>query len=457
MYTLVVNGGSSSIKYAIFDQEKCLGRLSVEIASGEWRMENNMKESPSPQKGHPKHRVNYEAREDNLHNKHCHPERDSGSHDNYSSPLRTIEHLLNLLSQNYNIQSNQISQVGYRVVHGGSHYHKPTLITDDVLQDIDALSEIAPLHNPIAVKLITAWRNYLKDAKHIAIFDTAFHHTIPEYAYTYALPLKYRDDYHIRRYGFHGISCASILRQLKNHYTILPPRIIIVHLGSGCSMTAIQNGQSIDTTMGFSPLEGLVMATRPGDVDASALLYLEELLAKKHPTAHVNKIANQLSHILNKESGLKGIAGVEDMREVLKETAKGNHNAELAIEVFVHRIKKYIGAFYATLGGCDTLVFTGAIGVGSQEIRKRALEGLEHMGMPNVECRIGNEKQEHQPLQKCHPEHRVNCVARVDGLHNKNCHPERDSGSTHDSKNVDIIVMDPQEEEEMWREMQEAG
>lgn len=270
-----------------------------------------------------------------------------------------------------------IHAVGHRVVHGGERFTHSVLIDDAVLHGIEDCIDLAPLHNPANVKGILAARELFGTGlPQVAVFDTAFHQTLPEQAYLYALPYQLYRRYKIRRYGFHGTShryVAYRYRTLRNH-----PReqtnIITLHLGNGCSAAAICRGNSIDTSMGFTPLEGLVMGTRSGDLDPAIV----DWLAAKEGLS-----AREVESLLNKQSGLLGISGLtNDMRDLLAEAAENNdRRARLAIELFCYRARKYIGAYLAAMNGTDALVFTGGIGENSAEIRAKICQGLEWFGL----------------------------------------------------------------------------
>jgi len=272
----------------------------------------------------------------------------------------------------------EISAVGHRVVHGGEKFVQPTLIDEAVLTEIDKLSQLAPLHNPANLKGIRACMRRMPNVEQVAVFDTAFHATIPDYAYTYALPYKYYTDYGVRRYGFHGTSHKYVTRQAQKMLKEIgldpeSTRIITCHLGNGCSMAAVVGGKVIDTSMGMTPAEGLVMGTRGGDMDPAILVYLAKEL-------HAN--ADEIDDIINKKSGLLGVTGVfSDMRDVEQAANDGNRRAELALAIFCYRIRKYIGAYAAAMGGLDAVVFTGGIGENSIEVRKRVCRGLEFLGV----------------------------------------------------------------------------
>lgn len=269
----------------------------------------------------------------------------------------------------------EIEGVGHRVVHGGEHFHSSVLMTEDVVRQIDALSELAPLHNPHNLKGYYASKELLPHASHVAVFDTAFHQTLPPSAYRYALPEEYYSRDNIRRYGFHGTSH----RYVSGRYAEIRGKsraafkLITCHLGNGCSLCAIEHGRSVDTSMGFTPLEGLVMGTRSGDLDPGAVVYL---IAHKGMTAH------EVEALLNENSGLHGLSGLSgDMRDLMEQAAQGNGQAQLAIDVFCYRVKKYIGAYLAALNGADAILFAGGIGENAAEIRRRICDSLDNLGV----------------------------------------------------------------------------
>ena len=269
----------------------------------------------------------------------------------------------------------KIEAVGHRVVHGGDLFHASVVVNDAVEKQIESLSVLAPLHNPHNVEGIRAARAALPDIPHVAVFDTAFHYTLPPYAYAYALPYDYMKEKKIRRYGFHGISHRYVswkFAQLHGKTTALY-KLISCHLGNGCSVCAVEHGRSVDTSMGFTPLEGLMMGTRSGDVDAGAILHLI-MHEKMEPAA--------VLQTLNSESGLKGLSGVSnDMRDVLKRASEGDERSELAVETFCYRVRKYIGSYLAAMNGADAVIFTGGIGENSAGIRMRICEGLSNLGV----------------------------------------------------------------------------
>ncbi|MBP7792366.1 MAG: acetate kinase [Candidatus Goldbacteria bacterium] len=269
----------------------------------------------------------------------------------------------------------QVDAVGHRVVHGGEKFSKSAFITEGVKEVIQECFDIAPLHNPPNYQGIVAAEKIFPDVPQVAVFDTAFHQTMHKEAYIYGLPYELYERYHIRKYGFHGTSHEYVSQRaaeiLKKDYKKI--KIITCHLGNGCSITAIKNGQSTDTSMGFTPLEGLVMGTRTGDMDPYVVLYIME-------KEHLN--TKEMNDLLNKKSGLKGISGISnDMREIMDAAANGNIRAQYAIDIFTYRITKYIGSYAAAMGGVDAVVFTGGIGENAPAIRQQALEPLEFMGL----------------------------------------------------------------------------
>ncbi|MCS6985581.1 MAG: acetate kinase [Leptospiraceae bacterium] len=271
------------------------------------------------------------------------------------------------------LQKDDIVGVGHRVVHGGGFFDRAVLINKEVLEAIDKASLFAPLHNPANLEGIKLCQR-LFPVPQVAVFDTAFHHSMPNYVYTYGLPRQLIEKYRLRRYGFHGISHAYVAEQaaLKLKKTLAQFSGITLHLGSGASMCAIKEGKSVDTTMGLTPLEGLVMATRSGDIDPALVAFLQEKEGLS---------AQAVMEILNKKSGLLGLCGQKDMRLLLKEAEAQNQEAILALDVFVYRIRKYLGAYFFILPQVDALVFTGGIGENAPLIRQKVLVGLERFGI----------------------------------------------------------------------------
>jgi len=273
-----------------------------------------------------------------------------------------------------------VKAVGHRVVHGGDRFSGSVLIDDQVIQTMEECVDLAPLHNPPNLNGIYAMKEIIPDVPQIGVFDTAYHHTMPQFVYLYGLPYSLYEKYRVRRYGFHGTSHKYVAERA---YDLLGldkanSKIITCHLGNGSSITAIKNGQSFDTSMGLTPIEGLIMGTRCGDIDAGALLWL----ADKEDLS-----IQQTSNLINKKSGMLGISGVSsDMRDIENAAEKGNERAEEALEMFAYRVKKYIGAYAAALSGLDAIVFTGGIGENDSNTREKVLKGLEFLGVnPDIE------------------------------------------------------------------------
>lgn len=274
------------------------------------------------------------------------------------------------------IERNRVEAVGHRVVHGGERFRVPTVIDDQVIAEIERLNELAPLHNPASLAGIQATRAYFGSSiPMVAVFDTAFHHDLPPEAATYAIPHDLASRHRIRRYGFHGIAHASLVAGYAafSHKPLAHTRLITVHLGNGCSAAAVLGGRSIETSMGFTPLEGLVMGTRSGDLDPAIVTYL----------AHREGVGpDEVERWLNERSGLLGLSGLShDMRELLRAEQHGNPRAALAIRSFCHRVRKYLGAYLAVLGGADAVVFGGGIGENAPAIRARICEGMAWCGI----------------------------------------------------------------------------
>tara|TARA_R110002126_G_scaffold53059_6_gene143860 strand:+ start:2273 stop:3460 length:1188 start_codon:yes stop_codon:yes gene_type:complete len=268
--------------------------------------------------------------------------------------------------------ADAIDIVGHRVVHGGKHFSNTTEITEAVKEKIKALSSLAPLHNPANLEGIEVAETIFPKAKQVAVFDTAFHQSIPEHAYKYAIPNEFLEKHNIRLYGFHGTSHKYVSEKAIDYLGIKNSKIITIHLGNGCSMTAIKNGKSIDHTLGFSPVNGLIMGTRSGDIDQSIIFYL----AKKF-----NYSLNEINNILQKKSGMLGLTGFSDLRDIQAEAEKGNKDCKLALQMNAYRIKKYIGSYAAIMNGLDAIVFTAGIGENSPEMRQRVCEDMNYLGI----------------------------------------------------------------------------
>ena len=271
------------------------------------------------------------------------------------------------------VSIDELSAVGHRVVHGGEFYSKASIVTDELISNLKSLIPLAPLHNPANIAGIEAIKEKSEKIKQVAVFDTAFHQSMPSKAFTYALPLQMYTEDKIRRYGFHGTSHGYVLKEAAKflNQEVNKTTIITLHLGNGASVCAIKNGESIDTSMGFTPLEGLVMGTRSGDLDPAIIFYLNKQKGYS---------LEEIDRLLNKQSGLLGLCGENDMRLILAK-AEEEETYQLALEVFVYRIKKYIGAYFAVLGSVDALVFTGGIGEHSAEIREMICSDLDVFGI----------------------------------------------------------------------------
>lgn len=270
---------------------------------------------------------------------------------------------------------SEISAVGHRVVHGGEKYSSSVLIDDNVMKALEECTELAPLHNPPNIIGINACKALMPNTPMVAVFDTAFHQTMPDYAYMYALPYEYYEKYRIRRYGFHGTSHRYVskmaAKMLGKPYESL--KIITCHLGNGSSVAAVKNGKSVDTSMGFTPLAGVEMGTRSGDLDPAII---------KHLTSVAGMGIDEINNVLNKKSGFLGISGVSsDSRDLEDAAEHGNRRAQLALNMFYYGVKKYIGAYAAAMGGVDAVVFTAGIGENSSHARKHICEGLEFLGI----------------------------------------------------------------------------
>jgi len=271
-------------------------------------------------------------------------------------------------------QPGALDAVGHRVVHGGERFVEPTLVDDEVVAAIRALVPLAPLHNPANLAGIEALRRLQPDVPHVAVFDTAFHRTLPPRAWTYALPAEVARKHGVRRYGFHGTSFPGVTRRAAALLgrPVEDLALVVLHLGNGCSAAAVLGGRSVDTSMGLSPLEGLVMGTRSGDIDPTIVFHL-------HRAAGIPY--DEIEVLLTKDSGLKGICGDNDVREVVRRADSGDEAAQLALQVYCYRIRKYVGAYYAALGRLDAIVFTAGVGENAPSVRAQALDGLDRLGI----------------------------------------------------------------------------
>jgi acetate kinase len=282
-----------------------------------------------------------------------------------------------LLDLNHGVINSidEITAVGHRVVHGAEKFSQSTIITEAVEATIRECFPLAPLHNPPNLMGISACKRILPNIPHVAVFDTAFHQTMPEQAYLYAIPYQLYAEHSIRRYGFHGTSHRYVTNRATQLLGQAPEslKIITCHLGNGCSITAVNEGKSVDTSMGLTPLEGLVMGTRSGDLDPAVVFFLMDRLGMS---------SNQVDDLLNKQSGLLGLSGnSRDVRDLIEASKNGDKRSKLALNIFCYRVRKYIGAYAAAMGGLDAVIFTAGIGENAVEIRQNICEGLEFMGI----------------------------------------------------------------------------
>ncbi|KQZ08887.1 acetate kinase [Agromyces sp. Root1464] len=352
---LVVNSGSSSLKYQLIEVER-----SETLASG-------LVERIGRGVGHARHR-------------HEGPENDSlGS--TWDAAVEVPDHeaafavmLEAFAAHGPSLEAHAPIAVGHRVVQGGARFFEPTVITPLVKINIDELSALAPLHNPANLEGIEAAQRAFPEVPHVAVFDTAFHQTMPPAAYTYAIDRELAARHRIRRYGFHGTSHRFVSRATAAFLErpVEELRMIVLHLGNGASACAVAEGRSIETSMGMTPLEGLVMGTRSGDIDPAVLLHLER---------RAGLDADGLDHLLNSQSGILGLSGHADMRDLVAARDAGDEAATLALDVYAHRVRSYVGAYAAQLGRVDAIVFTAGVGENSAVVRERALAGLEGFGV----------------------------------------------------------------------------
>ncbi|UCH36346.1 MAG: acetate kinase [Armatimonadota bacterium] len=348
---LVLNCGSSSVKYRLFD-------VDDESAVAQGLIERIGEE------------VSYVSQRTKAH--------ETG----WAEPVPTYERAFEILAHHLvEVEDAPLPggagllAVGHRVVHGGEAFVEPSVIDEDVIRAIHDCIPLAPLHNPANLAGIEAARRHFPDAPHVAVFDTAFHHTMPREAYLYAIPYELYEQHGVRRYGFHGTShryAAGAAAEMLGR-DLAELRLITCHLGNGCSLAAVAGGRSIDSSMGMTPLEGIPMGTRSGDLDPGLFLYLHY---------HLGMSIEEIDHLFNKCSGLLGLSGMSnDLRPIEQAAAAGDERPEVCLEVFAYRVKKYIGAYLAALGGADAVVFTGGMGEHSPEIRARICAGLEGLGL----------------------------------------------------------------------------
>ena len=352
MNILVINAGSSSLKYQLFrmpsEQPVCTGlveRIGNEDAFIRHKQWEGDVEKVTEHTG--------------------------GLPDHYAS-LHKVLALLSAPGTGIIGSPDDIAVVGHRVVHGGEHFAGPALITPAVKETIRTLFSLAPLHNPANYTCIEVAEKTFPHARQVAVFDTAFHQTMPPQAYRYALPESYYRDKRIRVYGFHGTSHKYVTQKAMAWLQKPDARLISIHLGNGCSMAAVDSGRSVDTSMGFGPLAGLIMGTRSGDIDPSVVFHLMESEGKTEA---------QISTLLNKQSGLLGLTGTNDMRDIRKAIRAGDTQAALACDLYAYRVRKYIGAYTAVLNGLDAILFTAGVGENDVDIRESICQNLDYLGI----------------------------------------------------------------------------
>lgn len=351
MKILVINCGSSSLKYQLFDMENesVIAKGNCEkIGLGEPFLKHKARGKETIIKT------------------------------NMPSHKEAIENVLKILTdKEYGVLESlsEISAVGHRVLHGGEKFSAPVICTEEVIKDLEELIPLGPLHMPANILGVKACKEVMPNINHVAVFDTAFHANMPDYAFMYGLPYEAYTDWKIRRYGFHGSSHRFVANEAANYLNkdIKDLKIVTVHLGNGSSIAAVKGGVSIDTSMGFTPLEGLVMGTRCGDIDASIVGYIADKTGWS---------AQEVVTYLNKKSGMLGLNGVtSDSRENSELIEQGNKRAKLFVDMLSYKIKKYIGSYAAAMGGVDCIVFTGGIGENQEDVREYALDGLEFLGV----------------------------------------------------------------------------
>ncbi len=352
MKVLVLNSGSSSIKFRVYEAQGEIRELARGI------VERIGEEISRVRYRGPRGEIEYEAR--------------------IASHEEGLGHVLKALTdpeKGVISDPSEIRGVGHRVVHGGDAVSQPVVVDEEVEAAIERFAVMAPLHNPANLAGIRAAKKVFPDALHVAVFDTAFHQTLPEEAYLYAIPYEYYEKYRVRRYGFHGISHMYVAERAAEILgrPLEELRIITCHLGNGASLAAVKGGRSVETSMGLTPLEGLVMGTRSGDIDPSIFYFLMKWEGLS---------ADEVYTLLNKRSGLLGLSGISnDVRVLTERMEAGDEAAARALRVYAHRVKKYIGAYMAVLGGADAIVFTAGVGENSALMRSMILEGLEGLGI----------------------------------------------------------------------------
>lgn len=351
MKILVLNCGSSSIKYALYDMDTA----SVMTSGGAERVGLDGAFVKVKLKSGEKKQIMHDI-----------PEHTEG--------VKFIFSLLTDPEIGVIKSLDEIDAVGHRMVHGGEKFNKSVLLNDEVLKVFEECSDLAPLHNPANLKGVNAVKELMPQLPQVGVFDTAFHQTMPDYAYMYAIPYELYEKYAIRRYGFHGTSHRYVSKRVCDFLGVdyEASKIITCHIGNGGSIAAVKNGQCVDTTMGLTPLEGVMMGTRSGDIDGGAVSFIQKKLGLD---------ADGISNLLNKKSGMLGIAGKSDMREVDAAAAAGDKKSLLALQMYYYRIKKYIGAYAAAMDGADIVVFTAGVGENQASMRADVCKGMEWMGI----------------------------------------------------------------------------
>ncbi|MFI0149682.1 acetate kinase [Streptomyces lydicus] len=348
---LVLNSGSSSVKYQLLDMADGR-RLAVGLVERIGEENSRLAHTPLATVG--------EKRET------------EGAIADHETALKAVA--AELSADGLGLDSPQLAAIGHRVVHGGLRFTEPTVIDGAVLKEIERLVPVAPLHNPANLTGIRTAQALRPDLPQVAVFDTAFHSTMPEYAARYAIDVETADAHRVRRYGFHGTSHAYVSRRTAALLGKDPSEVnvIVLHLGNGASASAVAGGRCVDTSMGLTPLEGLVMGTRSGDIDPAVTFHLKRVAGMS---------ADEIDELLNKKSGLLGLCGDNDMREIRRRIDEGDERAALAFDIYIHRLKKYIGAYYAVLGRVDAVVFTAGVGENAAPVREAAVAGLEELGL----------------------------------------------------------------------------
>ncbi|MFF0482640.1 acetate kinase [Streptomyces sp. NPDC004435] len=349
---LVLNSGSSSVKYQLLDMSDG-SRLALGLVERIGEDTSRLAHTPLQGGGSA-------------------PRERTGPIPDHAAALKAVAE--ELAADGLGLDSPELAAIGHRVVHGGLRFTEPTVIDEEVLAEIERLVPVAPLHNPANLLGIRTAMALRPDLPQVAVFDTAFHTTMPESAARYAIDVATADAHRIRRYGFHGTSHAYVSRAAAKLLGKEPEEVnvIVLHLGNGASASAVRGGRCVDTSMGLTPLEGLVMGTRSGDIDPAVTFHLKRVAGMD---------ADEIDVLLNKKSGLVGLCGDNDMREIRRRVDEGDPAAALAFDIYIHRLKKYIGAYYAVLGRVDAVVFTAGVGENAAPVREAAIGGLEELGL----------------------------------------------------------------------------